>query len=64
MQYYDVKELTVKIKNAGTMTTSFSNPSLGFKRPISEFEAQKMCTEFIMKKYPKCTILDMKIEYK
>lgn len=46
------------------MTTSFSNPSLGFKRPTSEFEAQKMCTEFIMKKYPKCTILDMKIEYK
>ena len=64
MQYYDVKKLTVRIKQGGgTMNTNFSNPSLGFKRPQSEFEAQKMCTEFIMKKYPNCTILDMKIEY-
>ena len=63
MQYYDVKKLRVKIKDAGTTVVNFSHPSLGFKRPQSEFEAQKMCTEFIMKKYHKCTILDMKIEY-
>ncbi len=64
MHYYDVKKLTVKIKTGGTSTVNFSNPSLGFKRPQSEFEAQKMCTDFIMKKYPKCTIIDMKIEYR
>lgn len=64
MAYYDVKKLTAKIKTGGTMNVSFSNPSIGFRRPQSEFEAHKMCEDFIMKKYPKCTILDMKIEYK
>lgn len=64
MAYFDIKEIKYKIKhNGGTMQTRYGG-SFGFKRPTSQFEAQKIATDWIMKKYPGCTILDLQITYK
>lgn len=64
MAYYDVKEIKFKLRRGGSTTQSSYSGSLGFKRPQSEFEAQKMAQEWIAKKYPGWDIVDLKITYK
>jgi hypothetical protein len=64
MKYFDVKEIVFKLKKGGSTTASSYSGGFGFKRPQSEFEAQKMAIEFLAKKYPGYEVIDLKITYK
>ena len=35
--------------------------SIGFKRPSSQFEANKMAEEWLKKKYPNCEIVNLEV---
>ena len=63
MAYFDFKKIEFTIKNngGGTMRSSYCG-SLGFKRPESEYEAKKIAEEWILKRYPNSTIIDLKVE--
>lgn len=63
MAYFDVKEIVFKLKKGGSTMTSSYRGSFGFKRPQSEFEAQKMAMEYLAKKYPGYEVVDLKITY-
>lgn len=63
MAYYDIKEIKYNIRMSGvgsTMQSSYRG-SIGFKRPESQYEAQKMATEWLKKKYPNCEIIDLQV---
>ena len=63
MAYYDIKKIEYTIKRDGGTTRSSYCGSLGFfKRPQSEYEAKQMAEEWILKNYPRATIIDLKVE--
>ncbi|MBE7088596.1 MAG: hypothetical protein E7370_03635 [Clostridiales bacterium] len=61
MPYYDIKKVEFTIKQgSGTLKSSCGSIG-GFKRPSSQFEANKMAEEWLKKRYPNCTIIDLKV---
>lgn len=58
---YDIKEIKYKIKEGGTTMSSSYSGSIGFKRPGSQFEAEKLALEWLKKKYPKGEVIDLKV---
>lgn len=63
MEKYDIKEIKYKIKDGGTFSSSYSG-SISPKSPQSEYEAKKIAEEWLRKKYPKGTIIDLQIIFK
>lgn len=61
MAYYDIKEIKYTIKQGGATTRSSYCGSIGFKRPSSQFEANKMAEEWLKKKYPNCEIINLEV---
>ena len=59
--YYDFKEIKFKIRRGGGIMASSYSGSIGFKRPTSQFEANKMAEEWLKQKYPGCEILDLQV---
>lgn len=64
MAHYDIKSFTYKIKKGSSQTKSSYAGSVGFKRPQSEYEAKKMCEEWLKKKYPGWEISELDIKFK
>lgn len=65
MAYYDIKEIKFAIKSSsGSVMHSSYRGSVGFKRPESQFEAQKMATEWLKKQYPNYEIVDLEVTLK
>lgn len=60
MPTYHVKQIKYKIRKGGG--TMISSSGVSFARtPRSEYEAQKMAEDWIMKKHPGCTILELEV---
>ncbi len=62
--FYDIKEIKYVLKGKGSTLRSSYQGSIGFKRPQSQFEAEKMALEWLKKKYPNYEVEDLTVTIK
>ena len=61
--FYDFKEIkyTVRQEGGGLVKGTFTG-NIGFRRPQSQAEAEKMATEWLQnKKHPNCEVIELEV---